>query len=192
MREYRKKNREKLNAQARKRYHDAQKDDPELKSQRAARSARWYEENAEEISKKRKAKYQKKAGCFSDEKRKEYYDRAKSKPDFKEMKRQSTKKISTLKRRKISDLQVALGCMNPECKWSGEYKSCDLDFHHLDPKEKKMLVSQMGTCSLDLICEEINKCIVVCSICHRRLHAGYWTPCTRCNVKHDGENLIIS
>lgn len=194
MREYRKKNRERLNAYARQRYHDLYKDNKDHQERQAATSAEWYKENAERLSEERKEKYARQEGCFSPEKRKEYYERAKSKPDFKIKNRESTKKRSENKREMIKEIQVSLGCMNPNCQWTGEYKSCDLDFHHIDPAEKRMQVSQMGTCSLDKICEEINKCVVVCAICHRRVHAGEWNANTvmKCNVGHDGVQLLLS
>lgn len=68
--------------------------------------------------------------------------------------------------------------------WFNEYKSkqvCSkcpenhpgcLDFHHTNPEEKEMEVTMMlsGKWSLDRIKKEIEKCIVLCSNCHRKLH----------------------
>lgn len=56
------------------------------------------------------------------------------------------------------------------------YKRCDraLDFHHLDPKTKLREVSRMisENYSLTRVKEEIRKCVVLCSNCHREVHAG--------------------
>lgn len=71
-------------------------------------------------------------------------------------------------------------------EWYREYKStlkctkCPedhpacLDFHHLDPKEKDRNIIQMvrAGVSLEKILKEIAKCIVICSNCHRKIHAA--------------------
>ena len=68
--------------------------------------------------------------------------------------------------------------------WMVEYKRdlkcsrCDedhvgtLDFHHIDPEQKDMEVSGAihNGWSVKRILEEISKCIVLCSNCHRKLH----------------------
>lgn len=58
------------------------------------------------------------------------------------------------------------------CSICGEKSICCLDFHHLDPSEKEYGVAQMlGTgYSLEKIKKEIDKCILVCSNCHRKIH----------------------
>jgi len=45
-----------------------------------------------------------------------------------------------------------------------------LDLHHLDPSKKDINPSK--AMSRDQFLEEASKCIVVCSNCHRKLHAG--------------------
>ncbi len=60
---------------------------------------------------------------------------------------------------------------NP-CKSCGESETVCLDFHHLDPKEKDLDVSAMVYHKLENIKLEISKCIVLCSNCHRKVHAG--------------------
>lgn len=44
-----------------------------------------------------------------------------------------------------------------------------LEFHHVNPKDKKF---NMNMCSMAgrNITEELNKCILLCSNCHRELH----------------------
>ena len=46
-----------------------------------------------------------------------------------------------------------------------------LEFHHLNPQEKDFTISG-GTKSLNLLLPEVDKCILVCSNCHREIHAG--------------------
>lgn len=47
-----------------------------------------------------------------------------------------------------------------------------LDFHHIDPATKDRAVSRMiyDKCSKEKVLEEIKKCKVLCSNCHRILH----------------------
>lgn len=66
--------------------------------------------------------------------------------------------------------------------WLSEYKSklkcnrCDesffycLEFHHMDPSLKEGSISEMKGYSKKKILEEINKCEVLCSNCHRKEH----------------------
>lgn len=54
------------------------------------------------------------------------------------------------------------------------YDKCGaaLDFHHINPKDKDERVARMisNNYNLDIIYEEIKKCIVLCSNCHREFH----------------------
>ena len=45
-----------------------------------------------------------------------------------------------------------------------------LDFHHL--QKKKHTVSNMSSYSIETVKTEMNKCCVLCSNCHRKLHGG--------------------
>lgn len=49
-----------------------------------------------------------------------------------------------------------------------------LDFHHIDPSQKEGTISRMVNefRSKESIMEEIKKCVLVCSNCHRKIHAG--------------------
>jgi hypothetical protein len=68
----------------------------------------------------------------------------------------------------FQDYRATLKCAHcPE-----NHPAC-LDFHHSDPSKKerdvtKMVASGVG---MDRILEEIAKCIVLCSNCHRKHHA---------------------
>lgn len=61
---------------------------------------------------------------------------------------------------------------NIACKKCGESKSYMLDFHHLDPSNKETTVARMisNAYRIDKILNEISKCIVFCSNCHREFH----------------------
>lgn len=52
-----------------------------------------------------------------------------------------------------------------------------LDFHHIDTDKKDFGLSLDGlTRSWMLIKNELDKCILVCSNCHREIHAGILQP----------------
>jgi hypothetical protein len=56
-----------------------------------------------------------------------------------------------------------------------QYNECNaaLDFHHLDPSEKDF--SFAGSHKLwETVKPELDKCILLCSNCHREYHAGEW------------------
>jgi len=62
-----------------------------------------------------------------------------------------------------------------ECSECGEDHPACLDFHHIDPDTKYKEVTTMAhnANSIDKIKEEIAKCVVLCSNCHRKLHSGF-------------------
>lgn len=50
--------------------------------------------------------------------------------------------------------------------------SC-LDFHHLDPSQKEGAISDVSrSWSFERLSSEIDKCVVLCSNCHRKYHGG--------------------
>ena len=81
----------------------------------------------------------------------------------------------------LDKLKLSLHCMNPHCPYhTKEIDGCCLDFHHL--KEKKYSITAMASRNKKAIIAEINKCIVLCSNCHRRvtykkLDVSNFTPC---------------
>jgi hypothetical protein len=58
------------------------------------------------------------------------------------------------------------------CSCCGEEEPCVLDFHHLDPQFKEDGLAKLVGYSTKRLKEEIRKCIVLCSNCHRKVHAG--------------------
>ena len=58
-------------------------------------------------------------------------------------------------------------------KYNGE-NGAIFDFHHINPKEKDFNISTLfRNCSTipDKIWKELDKCILVCSNCHRQIHS---------------------
>ena len=57
------------------------------------------------------------------------------------------------------------------CSKCSEKRWWVLDFHHLDPtKKEKNLSNMIRSNSFKSVLQEIEKCIVLCSNCHRDLH----------------------
>ena len=58
------------------------------------------------------------------------------------------------------------------CTACGENHPATLDFHHRNPQEKDLEISKMSTYgwSVERMQKEIDKCDVLCSNCHRKLH----------------------
>lgn len=59
------------------------------------------------------------------------------------------------------------------CLCCDESENICLDFHHVDPTSKSFTVSgqSMGR-NWEQIEQEISKCVLLCSNCHRKFHAG--------------------
>ena len=60
------------------------------------------------------------------------------------------------------------------CKYCPEDEPVCLDFHHVNDKIEQ--ISKVKWWSFDRLLVEIEKCEVVCSNCHRKLHHGKLSP----------------
>jgi hypothetical protein len=78
----------------------------------------------------------------------------------------------SVQRRRDKIKQLAVDYKGGKCTTCG-YNKCiaSLDFHHLDPNEKDFGISAKGlTRSFEKVKVELDKCILLCSNCHRELH----------------------
>jgi len=78
-------------------------------------------------------------------------------------------------RQRRVDLKLrAIEHMGGKCSKCG-YDKCPaaFDFHHLDPREKDFAIS--SKLSWTVVVEELKKCVLLCSNCHREAHDG-WHP----------------
>jgi hypothetical protein len=51
--------------------------------------------------------------------------------------------------------------------------SAALEFHHMDPSKKDSGIADlMNKCNFELLRPELDKCILLCSNCHRETHAN--------------------
>lgn len=58
------------------------------------------------------------------------------------------------------------------CMFCGEKEPIALDFHHLNSSEKEYNIGKLITYSTNKILKELEKCIVLCANCHRKVHAN--------------------
>ena len=76
------------------------------------------------------------------------------------------------RRRKIKAMSIEH--MGGQCQLCGydKYQGA-LDFHHIDPTSKSFGIGGQGhSRSWERVKEELAKCILVCSNCHREVSAG--------------------
>ena len=57
-----------------------------------------------------------------------------------------------------------------KCVKCGDTRKYLLDFHHKDPTEKEFTIGLFKRGKLSKIQSEIDKCVVLCSNCHREFH----------------------
>lgn len=59
-----------------------------------------------------------------------------------------------------------------ECQQCGDNRHYVLDFHHINPEQKELCISQIAPkgWSRERIHKELEKCKVLCSNCHREYH----------------------
>jgi len=60
------------------------------------------------------------------------------------------------------------------CQVCGEREVCCLDFHHIDPTEKRFTLGRINRALSDFgsIINEVIKCTCLCANCHRKVHSG--------------------
>ena len=61
---------------------------------------------------------------------------------------------------------------NKQCINCGEDDHIVFDFHHVDPSKKDFIISGGYMRKWEKILIEINKCVILCANCHRRVHQG--------------------
>lgn len=66
--------------------------------------------------------------------------------------------------------------MGGKCQCCG-YNRCNeaLEFHHIDPEQKEIEFGRIigSSKSWEFIAKELTKCILVCSVCHKEIHAKF-------------------
>jgi 5-methylcytosine-specific restriction endonuclease McrA len=82
--------------------------------------------------------------------------------------------VDAVQKRRDKIKQLAVKYKNDKCSICGYNKYLGtLEFHHLNPNEKDFGVGSKGyTRSWELVKLELDKCILVCSNCHKEIHGG--------------------
>lgn len=82
--------------------------------------------------------------------------------------------VEATQKRRNKVKEMAVEYKGGKCSVCGYDRCADaLEFHHLDPSKKDFGISSKGyTRSWDKVKEELDKCILVCSNCHREIHSG--------------------
>lgn len=75
------------------------------------------------------------------------------------------------RRRKVKAILVAeAGGRCASCGYDGYVGA--LEFHHLDPRDKRHTVAEGAALSLESLRSEARKCVLLCSNCHAEVEAG--------------------
>lgn len=82
--------------------------------------------------------------------------------------------VEAVQKRRDKIKLMAVAYKGGKCEKCGYNKCVDaLDFHHIDPKQKEFSISRDGkTRAWVKVKAELDKCMLVCSNCHREIHAG--------------------
>ena len=79
--------------------------------------------------------------------------------------RENEKEKYHSKQEKLIELKSSMSCK--KCGCSKHYL---IDFHHTNPAEKDFTISENSHAKFETLLKEIEKCIPLCSNCHREFH----------------------
>jgi hypothetical protein len=84
--------------------------------------------------------------------------------------KEERKQIDAAKRRAVRQ-RIREVKRSSKCVKCGESNYVCLEFHHKDPSEKEITMTQAEHCrSMKKLEEELAKCEILCCNCHRKLH----------------------
>jgi len=90
---------------------------------------------------------------------------------YKENYKYHKKQVQNNTKRYRQGLKNIVDSKRDKCIKCGETDKCCLDFHHL--RDKIAAISTLvHRVSKKLVLTELEKCVVLCSNCHKKLHAG--------------------
>ena len=83
-------------------------------------------------------------------------------------------RVEAVQRRRKKVKQMAIDYKGGCCQECGYNKyNGALEFHHLEPSEKDFSLGHKGYCiAWEKVKLELDKCVLLCSNCHREVHAG--------------------
>lgn len=95
-------------------------------------------------------------------------NKLKNDPEYKVKHYESKQKRASTNRLNLKQLKESSSCL--AC--GNYYPSVCMDYHHLNPDQKERRVSSMlESHSWKSIEKEIEKCILLCANCHRKIHS---------------------
>lgn len=74
--------------------------------------------------------------------------------------------------RRIKRVRDWQNSLKTPCIVCGEKEPVCIDWHHIDPKTKSFTIGASFSKAKKLILAEIQKCVCLCSNCHRKVHNG--------------------
>lgn len=82
--------------------------------------------------------------------------------------------VEAVQKRRDELKRMAVEYKGGKCEICGYDKYVGaLEFHHLNPEEKEFGIGAKGyTRSFEKVKNELDKCIMVCSNCHKEIHSG--------------------
>ncbi len=102
---------------------------------------------------------------MADEENEAKTNKATSRERFLEQHREQAKRSFLRGTEFLNEYKASRGCC-----MCGENTPAVLDFHHFG--EKTRMVATMRKYSIKRMMAEIDNCVILCSNCHRKLHAG--------------------
>lgn len=108
------------------------------------------------------------------EKRKAYHRRYMREVWYPRNREKHQRMVAKAKAERREKIRQLLESKRTACMLCGEDHPAALDFHHRDPSQKSFSIGLAvgNNLYLSSLSEEIDKCDVLCSNCHRKLH---WT-----------------
>ncbi len=107
--------------------------------------------------------------------------------------RERDDRMNEIAKEKMRDIkQRAINYKGGKCEiCGGEFHAACFDFHHKNPNEKDKSIAAMITPNVDweLLKDELDKCVLLCSNCHRVLHYGQPKPRRKKNVQQSDPHL---
>lgn len=109
--------------------------------------------------------------CGVEKPKTEFHKNKKSKDGLASWCKECNKSNAFERRENIKRFLFRYKSNNP-CIKCGETDARRLQFHHVNPANKKYTIADMirGRCSMKLIKHEISKCVILCEDCHVSCH----------------------
>lgn len=93
-------------------------------------------------------------------------------------------RVDAVNKKRRKNKEILVKYKGGKCEICGYDKCIDaLEFHHKNPEEKEFGIGNCNIKSIERLKHEVDKCILVCSNCHRELHSDINNK--KCNYYDD-------